>query len=263
MNMTTNVLPDWLAALQIPLPGETPGEHLARCAQAFNGVSLTNNVAKLNSLFLVNETAQRAPQVAQVQTNCATFLRAILALAGCTSNFVLEPYPIGAGISLILEAAQQMGCLISAAATPNYMSLIVPGTIIHYAVAGTNDDHVEMVVSAPDPITNICQHVGAGRPGNAVSIETGQIKTSLGRPIQHIILPMNMATAGATVVAPPLVNPTPQPAPSQAPVIINPLPAPVAPPAVTVQIPTPTQASIIESIISFAMKALKWLFTVR
>lgn len=258
MSMTANVLPDWLVALQNPLPGETQGEHIARCVQAFNGVSLSQNVDKLNALFLVNETPQRAPQVATLQTNCATFARCIFALAGCTSNYVLEPYPIGAGISLVLEAAQQLGCLVPAT-TPNYLSMLGPGCLIHYGVPNTNDDHVEFCLSVPDPVTGIALHGGGGRPNNAVTVGTGDIRKSLGRPIQHIILPTNMAVAGAPAVVTPPIDPTPPVAPSQPQVVINP-PQPVPQP---IPVPTPAQASLVEEVLSVVMKVLKWVFTVR
>lgn len=256
----TNVLPDWLVALQNPLPGETQGQHISRCVQAFNGVSLTNNVAQLDALFLVNETPARAPQIAAVQTNCATFARCIFALAGCTSSYVLEPYPIGAGISLVLEAAQQLGCLITCSTTPNYLSLLGPGCLIHYAIPGTNDDHVEFCLGAPDPTTGVALHGGGGRPDNAITVATGDIRTSLGRPIQHIILPTNMATAGPAIAPPPPpVNITPTPAPSQPPVVINP-PSPIPAPAPA---PVSANASLVNSIMEFVMTVLKWIFSVK
>jgi hypothetical protein len=259
MGMTANVLPDWLVALQTPLPGETQGQHIARCVQAFNGVSLSQNVAQLDALFLVNETPARAPQVATLQTNCATFARCIFALAGCTSNYVLEPYPIGAGISLVLEAAQQLGCLITAATTPNYLSMLGPGCLIHYAVPNTNDDHVEFCLSVPDPTTGVALHGGGGRPNNAITVGTGDIRMSLGRPIQHIILPTNMAVAGPSVVITPPVDPTPPPAPSQVPA--NPAPVPITPGPIPATIVA--QPSLVDQIMQIVMKVLKFMFTVR
>lgn len=263
--MINNVLPDWLVALQNPLPGESPGNHISRCVQSFNGVSLTSSVAKLDALFLVNETPQRASQIAAVQTNCATFARCIFALAGCASNYVLEPYPIGAGISLVLQAAQQMNCLISCASNPNWLSLLTPGCLMHYGTPNLNNDHVEFCLGVPDPLTGISLHGGGGRPNNAITVGPGDIRTSLGRPMQHIILPMNMAIAGSIISIP-------QPAPTnttpivQTPSINTQVPQSsviVNPQIVVPSSPTQPSTTLLNDILSFVMKALQWLFTVR
>lgn len=190
--MTNNtLLPDWMIELQSPLPGELPGEHIARTILAFEGCSVINNRTKLNALFLTNETSeQSAAQVALIQTNCGTSARCILALVGCQNKWITQPYQSGMAIVWLMQAGYDCNAIVDCRQDPNAWKQLDTGWMIHYQSPGSNNDHIEWVLTKPDPLTGIADHIGGGRASNKIGPkETGDVRHSLGRPIAQIFRP--------------------------------------------------------------------------
>src|ERR1019366_6721503 len=142
-----NTLPDFMIELQKPLPGELPGEHLARAILAFEGCSVINNRAKLNDLFLSNESnPQSAAQTALIQTNCGTSARSILALAGCQNKYITQAYQSGMAISWLMQAGYDCGAVVDCTRDSNAWKQLDTGWLIHYQSPGSNNDHIEWCI---------------------------------------------------------------------------------------------------------------------
>ena len=247
----TNVLPDWLIALQQPLPGELPGEHVARVALAFEGCSLIHERDKLNALFLVNEaTPQAAANTALASTNCGTSARQFLCIAGCPDNYITRPYETGQAISWLLAAAFHCGAAIDCHTNPNAWKILDAGWLIRYNTPGQNNDHIEMCLSKPDPNTGVAHHIGGGRANNCIGpMETGDIRHSLGRPIAHIIDPNKLGIPTLPALPAPQPDPTPTPQPTP-----DPTPAPI------VSNEGQGSVSVIGQIIQFILGLLQAIF---
>lgn len=198
--------PDWLQALHVKLDGETTGEHCARIVRALDGVSLVHDRAKLEALFLANESQERAALVASMQTNCGTSMRAIMALAGVLpeDHLITDPYAVGMAVSWVLQAASERGALIPG--NVNQRSYIPcarwtelgPGWALHYGTPGHNDDHLEWCLAVPNA-HGYAVHGGGGRSQNAITVEpSSDIRWSRGRPLQHVIDPAKMICNEAT-----------------------------------------------------------------
>ena len=183
-------LPEWLAELQRPLDNESPGAHVARIVRALDGLSLVSHADKLAELFGVNEPSEaRARLASQIRTNCATIMRCVWALAGCTDVLIVEPYQSGLAVAWDLQAARELGALRPASEWES----LGPGWGLHYASVGQNNDHVEFCLTSPDGFGN-AEHGGGGRAQNAITIERGYVRWSLGRPLVHIIDPDRMVS---------------------------------------------------------------------
>lgn len=219
-------MPEWFQLLQQPQVGESPGHHIARILRALVGLSLKNHADQLAQLFLVNERPDRAAAVSAIKTNCGTTMREVWCLAGCKDHFVTQPYEVGMAVSWDLEAAREEGSLISLHEQPDAWKLVDEGWGLHYAIPGTNDDHMEFSLGRPDPKTGECEHAGGGREDNAITQSVGDIRWSLGRPLQHVIRPEKMATEGPAKPADPPVQEPPAITEPMAPVTQ----APVTPP---------------------------------
>lgn len=191
-------LPGWLQALRDGQPGDTPGAKVWRAVKAFEGVALhvPGGLDKLAALAGMDNPPGDARQYAQETTNCATTMRWILSLVGCPSNFVTQPDKPGVSMGWDLLAAQQYGALIplksdlyptGGTGQPDAWKKAGVGWGLHYGMPGTNDDHVEWLGSVPDPNTGVATHGGGGRADNAITIETGDIRWSMGRPLLHVI----------------------------------------------------------------------------
>ena len=186
--------PDWMDDLRLRRDGETAGQQVARIVRALVGISLVHDHDKLVQLFLINERPDRAAIVASMKTNCGTFMREVWALAGCDDSLILCPYTIGMAVAWDLEAARKCGALVDG----SQWKSIEEGWGLHYGNPGKNNDHMEFSLGFPDSATGVCDHAGGGRLNNAITLETGDVRWSLGRPLLNAINPEKMATSPAT-----------------------------------------------------------------
>jgi len=152
-------------------------------------LSLDSNRQKLDELFLVTEPdLQSARIAASLQTNCATTMRAIYAIAGCNHPLVTCPIRIGMALSWVLQAARDKCAVVQASRWYE----VGPGWGLHYASAGRNDDHVDWCVSTPSA-TGVATRIGGGKPRNAIEYSgPGDIRWSVGRPLVALIDPVRM-----------------------------------------------------------------------
>lgn len=253
----TNQLPDWLQELQQPLPGETPGDHIARCVKAFNGVSLINEKEKLFALFSVNElTPERAAQVAAMPTDCASAQRCVMTLCGSPLPEFTTPYKVGSAISILIEAGMKAQALINCHQNPNAWKDIQTGDIMMYASSlQSNDWHAESALGTPDD-TGMGDHGGFGRANNGCTVEHGHMTSSLGRPIQYIIKCDKLGIPAGS----PLPTPEPSPAPTPDP---GPTPDPTPQPSPNPIQPVQPNTSLIDTVIAFIVKLVGWFLSLR
>lgn len=186
--------PEWIDDLRIRRSGESAGEHIARIVRGCEGLSLDHDGDKLADLFLINEpTHARAHLVASLQTNCATFYRQCLALAGCIDPHVLDPYVVGEAMADDQEAAHQLGAVRSFRG----WGVLRPGWGMLYFSTG-NDAHVEVCLGTPN-MNGECEHGGGGRARNAITIELStSILSSRGRPLRALFDPEALCVLPAT-----------------------------------------------------------------
>lgn len=209
--MDISLLPQWLQQIMMIQQGELPGERLARILEAFNGCSLSNNPDKLAWLFSVNELDYvDGKRVSAIQTSCATTMRSCIAAAGSKDPLAIQPYVIGQAISDVLQIARNAGALIDCRNNPDAWQMLDRGWIIYYNVNG-GFDHVEMCLERPNPISATCKHGGGGRPASLISIETSDIRHSMGRSIWYIIDPNKLNLP--FIPAPIIIQPQPAPPP--------------------------------------------------
>jgi hypothetical protein len=129
-----------------------------------------------------------------VASNCATFALGVLACAGVVAPELQEETKIGAAFSDLVA----VGYRFAAWEVPHESVAIPVGAALWYRIDGTNDDHVEFQLDGG-------QHGGGGRVGNAVTVETGPVLLSMGRPLYRWLDPdrleiatVQAASAGAT-----------------------------------------------------------------
>ena len=179
--------PDWLQELAQRLPGEKPYEHIARIFRAFHGCSVKNDPERLYALFYVNEpTQERAIQVAEAKTNCATTARCVVCLAGSKLDKFTRPYQLEAAVSWLIEAGAEVDANIDLKKYPDAWERIGPGDLLLYH-GGGNNWHVEIALSEVDIATGIADHAGGGKKDNGILIDRSDIRSSAGRPLVLII----------------------------------------------------------------------------
>jgi hypothetical protein len=185
----TTTWPDWLQELHVRLDGESPGEHIARIVRALDGVSLVHERERLEQLFRANEQPDREAIVASWQTNCASAARAILALAGVEPQdaALLAPLEVGEAMARL-----RGGCERARLPATEWRRL-GPGWLMVYWHTG-NDAHAEWCLTVPDAYGR-AMHGGGGRSQNAITVQgPSDIRWSLGRPLQEIYDPAQLAT---------------------------------------------------------------------
>ena len=166
-----------LPAPAIPfVPGELPGVRIARIVQMYAGCALGTRQDELAAL--IGRGVCDESMVAW-RTNCATFALGVLAASGC-SHYILEaPTLIGRAFSDLVQLGNEMH-----AWQPGNSGPIPVGALLHYGITGENDDHAEFYLSPIGP-----QHGGGGRPDNAITVGTGPVALSMGRPIEQWLDP--------------------------------------------------------------------------
>lgn len=170
--MPTVPLPDF------PLiPGEAPGARLVRIIRTYDGCSLSARKDDLGAL--VARGVDDPAKVVGVSTNCAMFGLGILAAAGVDHALLRKPYVNGMAFSWLVQIGTDFG----AWKVPSTTDPPPPGAFMWYRIPGTNDDHVEVFLSAPD------EHGGGGRPNNAITVGHGPIHSSWSRPMWRYLDP--------------------------------------------------------------------------
>lgn len=165
---------------------ESPGERIARVARSYVGCSLTNRRSELAALVATSKEDDPA-EVVRIRTNCGMFARGVMAKCGVVHPLLEQRYRIGYAVSDVLEVADRHVAL------HDWAGEALPlGAILHYATRGLNNDHVECCLLADaGPDTGWSQpHCGAGRPENAVTEATSDVRRSSGRPLIHWIDPV-------------------------------------------------------------------------
>lgn len=167
-----------LPAPVFPLvPGEPPGDRLARLVRQYDGSSLHSRREELAAL--VGRGVDDESVIA-IKTNCAMFALGILAAAGCTHHLLSRQYENGMAFAWLV----QIGDDLDAWRDPAKDGAPVTGAVLWYELAGQNDDHAEFLVDVSGPV-----HGGGGRPDNAITVAVGPVALSCGRPIHRWLDP--------------------------------------------------------------------------
>lgn len=160
------------------------GDLVASVAFEFVGCSLVSRREELAKLVACG--IDNPSQVVQIKSNCAMFARGVMRRCGVIHPILEAKYRIGRAVSDVLEIARQFEAIEEFEG-----QYIKKGTILHYATAGKNDDHIECCTQqdASDTLGWVVRHCGGGRPNNAITELTSDIRTNAGRPLIHVIDP--------------------------------------------------------------------------
>lgn len=176
------------------LPGETPGQKLARIVRSYAGCSLSVRAAELGTL--VGRGIDDPARAITIKTNCGMFALGVMAQAGVASAILDRPYLSGTGLALganaiawLRELGTKLGALVKLP-VPGVLNSLgeghrpVLGALLRYNTAGKNDDHVEWLLSDPDLIGH-AEHGGGGRTDNAITVSKAPdlITWNYGRPL--------------------------------------------------------------------------------
>lgn len=182
------MVPSHFADLQ---PDETPRQRLIRWVKSMNGCSLSNRLTDLQGLVCrgVDDVSLGSWQW---KTNCATsalgFLAAICgsvqAAGQCHPNLSKRSL-IGTSMSWIMQIGYDLNAMVPYKGKSGPQPQ--PGDLLHYAILGTGDDHVEFLLGEPDPITGAAVTGGGGRPNNAITFGNGNAFASWSRPLQGFL----------------------------------------------------------------------------
>lgn len=119
--------------------------------------------------------------LAEKISNCGLFALAVWHAAGVHHPLLASPYQTGMAIAWIKIIATDLG----ARRTVLHDGLPTVGSLCHYySKRPSTDDHVEFVLESPDE-SGKCLHGGGGRSHCEIASSTGDIRWSLGRPLQY------------------------------------------------------------------------------
>lgn len=172
-------------------PFLTPSQNIIRFLRQADEErwSLSNNKDKLTSLISRGVDGPYAKYVVGWKTNCATSALGFIAAACETVDNLKSVHPLlaeksemGTSVSRLVKIAQDKMALGS----PNDPSKIKPGCLLWYCTPGKNDDHFEWLLSDID-IHGHAEHAGGGRADNAITVASGNVLTSFGRPLHKYI----------------------------------------------------------------------------
>lgn len=161
------------------LPGESPGEKLARIVRSYAGCSLDHRVAELGKL--VARGVDEPGRVVRVKTNCGMFSLGVMAEAGVDDPLLDTPYVNGEAIAWLRRIGFNRKALVSYTGARGPQPRL--GALLRYNTAGKNDDHVEWLLSEVDAVGQAV-HGGGGRTNNAITIAAKSIIAwNYGRPL--------------------------------------------------------------------------------
>jgi len=202
------------------LANESPADRIVRLVKSHVGCNLSTRRDELGKLVARGVDDPNA--VVTVSTNCATSALGIMAEAGVRDPILNKKYVSGMAVSWVRQIGINTGALVK------FDGKTMPkrGALMRYNTPGTNNDHVEWCLSDVDA-NGIADHGGGGRANNAITEGTGNVLTSLGRPMQEWWDPDKL---GIPVLVQDQPAPTPPPPPPVQPgPMPTPLPAPVTP----------------------------------
>ena len=167
------------------LPGESPGDKLARIVRHYVGCSLLVREDELGQL--VARGVDDPKRVVGIKTNCGMFSLGVMAEAGVDDPILDRKYYDGAAIGWL----RQIG--LNRKALRKYSGPTGPqpkvGSLLRYNTAGLNDDHVEWLLSSVDQ-HGYAEHAGGGRKDNAITLvnadapkHAGLVTWNYGRPL--------------------------------------------------------------------------------
>lgn len=172
------------------IPGETPRQRLVRWVTKCNGISMSNRLPELKGL-IARGIDPLSLQSWAWKTNCSTsaigFLAAIcgdpVAAAAC-HPLLAKTSVIGMSMPWVMQIGYDTGSIVK------YLGPNGPqpkaGDLLHFAILGSSDDHVEWTLSDPDANGNATTG-GGGRPNQAITCGKGYVRASWARPLQHFI----------------------------------------------------------------------------
>lgn len=187
MSDTTTDPPSLFADI---IPGETPRQRLVRWVTKCNGISLSNRLPELKGLICRGVDPVSLGSW-MWKTNCATSALGFMAAICGDMSSALTVHPILARQSVIgMSMPQVMQIGYDTGAIVKYLGPDGPqpkaGDLLHFAILGTNDDHVEWALSEPDESGHATTG-GGGRPNNAITCGAGFVRASWARPLQHFV----------------------------------------------------------------------------
>lgn len=236
-------------AQQPLVPNEEPADRIVRLVKSYDGCSLSNRRADLGKL--VARGVDNPEAVVTISTNCATSALGIMAAAGVRDAILNKPYQSGMAVSWVRQIGINTGALVK------FDGKTMPkrGALMRYNTAGTNNDHVEWLLSEVDANGN-ADHGGGGRGNNAITVGNGNVLSSWGRPLVEWWDPDKLGIPVLVQDQPPPPAPPPPPdppAPDPTPVPPPPMPGPT--PVTPVTPPKSNLQSIVDAIV-WLVKAL-------
>ena len=170
--------------------GESVEDRICRCVHECEGLSLSHGRDKL--ALLIGRGVDATDWAVGLQTNCATSALGVLAACSVSPEIAATVHPllakpavspeaIGMSMSWLFAIGLALGCRIPYA--PGLE--LRPGDLLFYEYHGTNNNHVEWLLSSPDS-SGVALHGGGGRPDNAITIATGNVLASMRRPLTYV-----------------------------------------------------------------------------
>lgn len=251
------------SVVQPSLPGESAGDKLIRTIKKYVGCSLSSRRDELGKL--VARGVDKPEAVVTISTNCATTALGVMAEAGVKHPLLSKPYVSGMAVSWVRQIGLDLGALVKYTG-PNGPQPKV-GSLLRYNTAGTNNDHVEWLLS-PIDAKGEADHAGGGRSNNAVTQDHGNVLTSWNRPLVEFwdpdklgieLVPAALEPPPGPPVPDPKVEPQPEPGPSPEP---SPVPVPEPTPAPIVPAPPPGPSGVLGFIL-WLLQTIFSIFTKR
>ena len=167
---------------------ETAGERIARIVELYEGASRKRDADALGEL--VAREVDPPKLAVTIKTNCGMFALGVYFAAGVDSPILRRPYLAKGGLAPGANAIawlRELGNVTGALVKLKNQGKIPPGglpvgALLRYNTAGTNNDHVEFLLG-PVSSSGVARHGGGGRKDNAITIETGVVLDSWGRPL--------------------------------------------------------------------------------